>query len=110
LNPSSICKALGVSKASLYRAFAGSNGITSYIRKRRLETIHVLLNDPRETRGIGTVAYQYGFVSEAHFSRVFREKFGLSPRDVRASLPADFAGDKDEDDAAILRRWVKQLS
>ena len=110
LNPSSICKALGVSKASLYRAFAGSNGITSYIRKRRLETIHVLLNDPRETRGIGTVAYQYGFVSEAHFSRVFRQKFGLSPRDVRASLPADFAGDKDEDDAAILRRWVKQLS
>lgn len=110
LNPVSICKALGVSKASLYRAFAGSNGITSHIRKRRLEAIHVLLNDPRETRGIGAVAYRYGFVSEAHFSRVFRQKFGLSPRDVRTSLPAVFKGGEDDDDAATLRRWVRHLS
>lgn len=110
LNPSSICKALGISKASLYRAFAGSNGIASHIRKRRLETIHVLLNDPRETRGIGAVAYRYGFVSEAHFSRVFRQKFGLSPRDVRVRMPAVFGDGKDDDEAAILRRWVKHLS
>lgn len=110
LNPVSICEALGISKASLYRAFAGSEGVMSYVRKRRLEAIHVLLNDPRETRGIGAIAYQYGFVSEAHFSRVFRQKFGFSPRDVRVGLLAAFENDENDDETAILSRWVKHLS
>jgi len=110
LNPSSICSALGISKASLYRVFADSEGVTSYVRKRRLEAIHVLLNDPCETRGIGTIAYQYGFVSEAHFSRTFRQKFGFSPRDVRARLPAIVETGKHDDETTILRRWVKNLS
>lgn len=110
LNPASICKALGVSRASLYRAFVGSKGMTSYVRKRRLEAIHVLLNDPRETRSISTIAHQHGFVSEAHFSRVFRQKFGFSPRDVRLALPATMEADGSDDETATLRRWVRYLS
>jgi AraC-like DNA-binding protein len=110
LGPLSICKALGISKARLYRAFMHSEGVTAYIRKRRLETIHVLLNDPRETRSIGEIAYQYGFVSEAHFSRVFRQKFGFSPRDARIGLPVVFGTDKGDDETAVFRRWVRYLS
>jgi AraC-like DNA-binding protein len=109
LGPATICRALGMSKAGLYRAFAGSEGVTAHIRKRRLEVIHVLLNDPRETRSIGEIAYQYGFVSDAHFSRVFRQKFGFSPRDTRVGLPVAVeigAGDE----AAIFRQWIRRLS
>ncbi|MFC0577077.1 helix-turn-helix domain-containing protein [Paraburkholderia solisilvae] len=35
---------------------------------------------------IQEVAYQCGFTSAAHFSRAFRERFGLSPREYAASL------------------------
>jgi AraC-like DNA-binding protein len=109
LGPTTICTSLGMSKAGLYRAFAGSEGVTSYIRKRRLAVIHVLLNDPRETRSISEIAYQYGFVSDAHFSRVFRQKFGFSPRNARVGLPVviDISGD---DDLAVFRQWVRRLS
>jgi len=109
LGPTTICSALGMSKAGLYRAFAGSEGVTGYIRKRRLEVIHVLLNDPHETRGIGEIAYQYGFVSDAHFSRVFRRKFGFSPRDARVGLPVvvDISG---TDELEMFRQWIRRLS
>jgi AraC-like DNA-binding protein len=109
LDATTLCRALGMSKAGLYRAFAGTEGVTSYIRKRRLEAIHVGLNDPRETRSIGEIAYQYGFVSDAHFSRVFRQKFGFSPRDARVGLPVavDIGAD---DETAIFRRWIRRLS
>jgi AraC-like DNA-binding protein len=110
LGPLAICKALGVSKASLYRAFANTGGVTSHIRKRRLEAIHVLLNDPREPRAIGEIAYQYGFVSDAHFSRAFRQKFGFSPRDVRVGLPAVIEMTDGNDVTAVFRRWVQRLS
>jgi AraC-like DNA-binding protein len=110
LDPLAICKALGISKARLYRAFMHSEGVTAYIRKRRLETIHVLLNDPRETRNIGEIAYQYGFVSEAHFSRVFRQKFGFNPRHARIGLPVTFNTDEGDDETAVFRRWVRHLS
>jgi AraC-like DNA-binding protein len=109
LGPAMLCAALGMSKAGLYRAFAGSEGVTAYIRKRRLEVIHVLLNDPRETRSIGEIAYQYGFVSDAHFSRVFRQKFGFSPRNARVGLPVTL-DITDNDETAVFRHWVKLLS
>lgn len=110
LGPPSICSALGISKARLYRAFMHSEGVTAHIRKRRLETIHVLLNDPRETRSISEIAYQYGFVSDAHFSRTFRQKFGFSPRDVRVGLPVTFVANDSDDETAVFRRWVQHLS
>jgi AraC-like DNA-binding protein len=110
LAPAEICQAVGISKAHLYRLFMGSGGVSSYIRKRRLEAIHVLLNDPREGRGIGEIAYQYGFTSVAHFSRVFRKNFGFSPRDVRLGLPVIAEVDIDDDETATFRRWIQRLS
>lgn len=110
LGPTTICRALGMSKAGLYRAFASTEGVTSYIRKRRLEAIHVLLNNPRETRRIGEIAYQYGFVSDAHFSRAFRQKFGFSPRDMRAGQSVAVEAGADDDETMIFRRWIQRLS
>jgi AraC-like DNA-binding protein len=110
LGPLEICKTLGISKARLYRAFMHSKGVTAYIRKRRLEAIHVLLNDPRDTRSIGEIAYQYGFVSEAHFSRAFRQKFGFSPRQARIGLPVTIETDEGDNETTVFRRWVQHLS
>jgi transcriptional regulator GlxA family with amidase domain len=44
----------------------------------------VLLADPRHRhRTIGEIASLTGFVSGAHFSRAFRERFSISPREWR---------------------------
>jgi AraC-like DNA-binding protein len=80
LTSDKICDKLALSPSSLYRAFAQAGGITAYIRKRRLEVIHALLNTATEGLSIGEIARQYGFVSAAHFSRAFRKQFGFSPR------------------------------
>jgi AraC-like DNA-binding protein len=79
-----ICAELGLSRSVLYRALAPLGGVASYIRTRRLEAVHVLLGDRRERRSIATIAHAFGFVSEAHFSRVFRRRFGYSPRQLRS--------------------------
>lgn len=110
LDPERICETVGISKAHLYRIFAHAGGVTAYIRKRRLEAIHVLLNDPRETRGIGEIAYQYGFISDAHFSRAFRKNFGFSPRDARIGLSLGYDSDAESDETtAVFRRWIQRL-
>lgn len=60
---------------------------------------------------VGELAYQYGFVSDAHFSRAFRRKFGFRPRDVRNGLPvATEVGADDDDETAVFRRWIQRLS
>jgi len=35
--------------------------------------------------GIGAVAFEAGFSSNAHFSRAFRARFGLTPSQMRAA-------------------------
>lgn len=110
LGPERICEAVGISKAHLYRVFAHAGGVTAYIRKRRLEAIHVLLNDQRETRSIGEIAYHHGFVSDAHFSRAFRKNFGFSPRDARVGLSLAYDPDAESDETTtVFRRWIQRL-
>jgi AraC-like DNA-binding protein len=83
-----ICAALGVSRSRLYRLFEPHGGVAQYIQIRRLTKIRAALLDPRDHRRISDLAYTYGFVSAAHFSRCFRRHFGYAPSDVR-SLAGD---------------------
>lgn len=86
LSAQSICAALGISRSTLYNVCAPMDGVSAFIQKRRLRRIHALLSDPHERRLISEIAYLFGFVSNAHFSRVFRNAFGYSPREARASV------------------------
>jgi AraC-like DNA-binding protein len=83
LTPARICDELGVSRSSLNRALAADGGVTAYVRLRRLDAIRVLLENAAERRSIADIAYGFGFVSDAHFSRSFRQHFGYSPREAR---------------------------
>jgi AraC-like DNA-binding protein len=77
LSPALICRHMGVSRSQLYRLFAGSAGVAHYIRGRRLLRARAALRS--STDGVASVAYACGFSSHAHFSRVFKRQFGLTP-------------------------------
>jgi len=61
-----------------------------YVLARRLEQCRRNLADPSLAhRQIAEIAYAWGFNDQSHFSRAFRQRFGLSPREFRASVRAD---------------------
>jgi len=112
LSPDNICKALGLSRSSLYRAFS-SSGVAAYIRTRRLEAVHVLLNNPAERRSLAEIAYMFGFVSDAHFSRAFKQRFGYSPREARTgaggvpTLPPELGA---KAGPIRFRKWLEKIA
>jgi AraC-like DNA-binding protein len=61
-----------------------SDTLSRYIQRRRVEESARALADPmRRTLSITAIATAHGFKSQAHFSRVFRESYGVAPRDFR---------------------------
>lgn len=106
-----LCQELNFSKATLYRLFEPHGGVRAYIQARRLRRCAEELLSPRHAqRRIYEIAYRWGFPSEAHFSRVFKQKFGISPSEARklsagnreaaSRLPSDDAGDRE------YERWL----
>lgn len=86
LSPAEIARDLGLSRSQLYRQFERFGGVGSYIRRRRLKRSFAEICNPwMSHRRIGDIAFSLGFEDEAHFSRVFRQAFGLSPRAARAA-------------------------
>ncbi|WP_085597933.1 MULTISPECIES: helix-turn-helix domain-containing protein [unclassified Pseudomonas] len=93
LSPQLICREVGISRAQLYRLFAEESGVVAYIQQCRLDRVRRILESPLgANQRISALAFDHGFKSESHFSRVFRQAFGYSPRDARdrrsATLPA----------------------
>jgi AraC-like DNA-binding protein len=86
LGPLSVASALNVSARYLRMIFASEGEcISAYVLRRRLEETARQLADPRwRGRSICEIAFSWGFNSAPHFSRSFREHFGMSPREYRA--------------------------
>ena len=56
----------------------------SYVQMQRLERCKRDLSDPAlMARHVSDIAYAWGFNDLAHFSRIFKQKFGASPREWR---------------------------
>jgi AraC-like DNA-binding protein len=86
LTPTDIMKDLAISRSRLYRQFERFGGVQRYIRRRRLRRCFIILCNPRHAdQRIAEIAYSMGFTDEAHFSRLFRHAFGMSPRAARTS-------------------------
>ncbi|WP_186294337.1 acetamidase/formamidase family protein [Bradyrhizobium guangdongense] len=85
LVPARVAQAEGISERYLQKLFeAVGDNFTHYIRERRLQRAWADLSSPAEAhRSISDIAYAYGFGDSAHFSRAFRHRFGLSPREFR---------------------------
>lgn len=85
LAPSRVAQAEGISERYLQKLFEGvGDNFSHYVRERRLQRAWSDLSNPAEAhRSISEIAYRYGFSDSAHFSRAFRHRFGLPPREFR---------------------------
>lgn len=85
LSPARVAQAEGISERYLQKLFEGiGDNFSHYVRERRLQRAFADLANPTEAHhSISEIAYRTGFVDSAHFSRSFRQRFGLSPRAYR---------------------------
>jgi AraC-like DNA-binding protein len=77
-----------ISTRCLQKLFAAA-GITvaGCIKERRLERCRHDLEDPSLLRdSIGTICARHGYIDSAHFSRLFKQRYGLSPRAFRDQM------------------------
>ena len=85
LAPARAAHAEGISERYLQKLFEGTgSSFTDYLRERRLQRAWADLSNPAEAHhSISEIAFRSGFNDSAHFSRAFRTRFGLSPREFR---------------------------
>jgi AraC family transcriptional regulator, positive regulator of tynA and feaB len=58
--------------------------VSAYILRRRLEECaHQLTSRDWQSYSVTEIAREWCFVNRAHFSRVFKKRFGISPREYR---------------------------
>jgi AraC-like DNA-binding protein len=87
---------LNCTKRYLHMVFAGQEQtLSEYIWARRLERSRADLENPAlRERPITEIAMSWGFNNLSHFSRAFRDRFGMSPRAARSGRDAGVvAGD-----------------
>ncbi|SDQ56623.1 helix-turn-helix domain-containing protein [Arthrobacter crystallopoietes] len=88
LRPGTIAAAHFISPRYLQMLFQ-RNGVTvsSWIRERRLERCHRDLADPSHASdSVTALAARWGFLEPAHFSRTYKKRFGVSPRETRVAV------------------------
>jgi AraC-like DNA-binding protein len=87
LTPTHLATAMHISCRYLHKLFE-DEGISAgrWIRGQRLERCAQELRDEaRADETITMIASRWGLVDPAHFSRIFRVRYGCSPRDYRCS-------------------------
>jgi AraC-like DNA-binding protein len=85
LTPTKIAAACKMTPRYLYHLSSDQNEtVARYILRRRLEACsRALSSDAQRGRTVTEIAFDHGFNSPTHFGRVFRSKFGVTPRDYR---------------------------
>jgi transcriptional regulator GlxA family with amidase domain len=85
VTPRTVAVAHHITLRYLHKLFEpGPHGVAGMIRQRRLERCRRdLLDLAQADRPVAGIATRWGFSSAAHFSRVFREAYGLPPAEFR---------------------------
>ena len=80
-----VARAIGISERYLRKLCSNSGySLSERILNRRLEEASRRLPSTNAVRSpITSIAYDCGFKDAAHFSRAFKTKFGMTPRDFR---------------------------
>lgn len=89
MTPHTIAAAQRVSPRYLHLIFKGSGStLSGWILAQRLERCAALLSSPDcAMHQIAEIAHRCGFADAAYFSRVFKQRYGISPRRFRRERP-----------------------
>ena len=80
---STIAAAHGISVRTLQQVFSDAGTtVSSWIRERRLKACYRALSSADLSETVTAVAFRWGFNDAAHFSRRFKEAFGVTPSSV----------------------------
>ena len=108
LSPETIAMRFGISRATLYRLFEPHGGVAAYVRGRRLRQALYRLADPASAgRSIADIALGCGFVNQPDFSRAFRYRFGLVPREARQLALAPPVAARNGATGPEWTRWLR---
>lgn len=87
LNTAAISQGVGLSPRyinKLFEEMGSSCSLSGYVWGRRLEHCHEDLQNPAYlVHRISDIALRWGFNDFSHFSRAFKARYGMSPRDFR---------------------------
>ena len=91
-----IASAMGCSKRYLHQVFAPGNlTIERYIWQRRIEQCcKALVDRAQSEKSVSAIAFEWGFNSSAHFSRLFKSQVGVAPTCYRRSRGLSTTPDK----------------
>jgi AraC-like DNA-binding protein len=92
LTPLQVARACRITTRYLHHLFSDDDEtIAKYILRRRLEQCSHALGDPAQrSRTVTAIAFDYGFNSPTHFGRVFRARYGATPREYRHKTLTNF--------------------
>ncbi len=113
LNPDELARGCFISTRYLHRVFEAEGlRVCDFIRSARLDRCRRDLLDPAfADQPISAVASRWGLPSAPHFSRLFRQAYGCSPREFRREAALTAGSDGTLDDVATLppARWPLEL-
>lgn len=115
LNADQLCQTFHCSRATVYRLFQSLGGVKNFIQNQRLNSCYRYLHrlNPASDLRISDIIGRWGFSNGAHFSRVFKQKFGVTPSEVK-KMPSPSAANIAEEfklnhsDIYLLRHWLQQ--
>jgi AraC-like DNA-binding protein len=89
LSAKSVALALGLSVSHVHRVFAHEGcTVSEWLWRERLDGCAADLSRAAEAhRSVGEIALSWGFNNLSHFSRAFKNRFGLCPKDWRKQAP-----------------------
>ncbi|WP_439358559.1 helix-turn-helix domain-containing protein [Bradyrhizobium sp. DASA03007] len=82
LGPGHVGEAIGLSRRSLYRMFdvLGKTPMEFIYEVRLAEAARQLRGNVSDRPSVTAIAHAVGFADSSHFSRMFRARYGVSPR------------------------------
>jgi AraC family transcriptional regulator, positive regulator of tynA and feaB len=94
LTPDQVAISLGCSRASLYRVFLRhGESVAAVIWATRLDRAWRMLTSSRHLGLlVSEIAFRCGFVDQATFNRMFKRRYGRTPREAREPSVACRAG------------------